>query len=110
MLILALAAALVAALAFTAATASIASAQGSGSDLCAEYPDLPGCADDPSANPDPAVADGPSATVAGDDLPFTGYPLTALILLLLALLLVGLAIRGYLAVRERTAGNRAAGP
>ena len=47
---------------------------------------------------------GPSAG-AGDDgggnLPFTGYPLSTLILILAALLIAGLAVRSYIAVRDR---------
>ena len=101
-----------------------ASAQGPGSEFCEEYPDIPGCAADPvptatepaePAEPAEPPAAPPATTAAaptvevdtGDELPFTGYPLTALILLLLILLLVGLAIRAYLAIRERVADDAA---
>ena len=58
-------------------------------------------------------AGGPAAgTGAGADgeLPFTGYPLTPLVLLLLVLLLAGLAVRGYIAARERRRLRHEAGP
>ncbi len=51
-----------------------------------------------------AGAGGPVADVGDDargELPFTGYPLTPLILLFLVLLAAGLAIRAYIAARER---------
>jgi hypothetical protein len=50
-------------------------------------------------------AGGPTAGLpggaAGGQLPFTGYPLSPLLLLLLILLLIGLTIRAYLAIRDR---------
>jgi hypothetical protein len=107
--VLAVAAMLVSVFALSAIAASDASA--SEPAICTQYPDLPQC--QPDATDPPVAADptaGPSADVAADNLPFTGYPLTALILLLLTLLLVGLAIRAYLAVRDRIASDRAAGP
>ena len=96
-------------LAFSA-IASTASAQ-SQPPVCAEYPDLPECqeptgeegaADDGA----PGAGGGPTAdSGAGGNLPFTGYPVTGLVFLLVALLLVGLAIRSYLAIRDRIAGE-----
>lgn len=91
--------------------------------ICTQYPDLPQCdqpggggddddnGDDSGGAPVPGGG-GPTADRgdAGGELPFTGYPLTFLILLLLILLLIGLAIRAYLAIRGRVAGNRAASP
>src|SRR5687767_8303386 len=73
--------------------------------ICAQYPDLPEC-EVPGPGPGPGPDGGPTADagVTGE-LPFTGYPLTPLILLLLALLLAGLAIRTYLAVRDRLADD-----
>jgi hypothetical protein len=100
--------------------AQSAPAQALGSEFCQEYPNAPGCQDtgptdneggaDPGDDATPSAA-GPSADEGstGGSLPFTGYPLTALILLLLILLLVGLALRAYLAVRDRVAGDRPAG-
>jgi hypothetical protein len=38
---------------------------------------------------------------AGGELPFTGYPLTPLVWLLLAVLVAGVCLRAHLAVRER---------
>ena len=98
-IVLAAAAMLLSVLALGAIAASEASASPA---ICSQYPDLPQCQPDATDPGTAAPAAGPSADVASDNLPFTGYPLTALILLLLVLLLVGLAIRGYLAIRERT--------
>jgi hypothetical protein len=99
--------------------AQTASGQTLGSEFCEEYPNAPGCdtgpTDNSGGNPgDDGTTDaaGPTADAGaadGGSLPFTGYPLTALILLLLILLLVGLALRAYLAVRDRVAGDRPAG-
>jgi hypothetical protein len=109
------------ALAFAGAAALIASNASQASAgvpaICEQYPDLPQCeapTDGGGSNPTGSddgtapVADegGPTAGVGtGGDLPFTGYPLTALILLLLALLLAGLALRTYLAARDRLGGR-----
>ena len=41
----------------------------------------------------------------GGELPFTGYPLTPLILLLLILLAAGLTLRAYVALRDRLRGR-----
>jgi hypothetical protein len=53
-----------------------------------------------------ALAAAPGGSTSGaeaarGELPFTGYPLTPLIMLLLLLVLGGLLIRGFLAVRDR---------
>lgn len=82
--------------------------------ICDQYPNLPQCEDDVDDEGDEgdrdevdevAAGGGPSAGAFGGgdggELPFTGYPLNALILLLLALLTLGLATRAYVAVRER---------
>lgn len=95
--------------------------------ICDQYPNLPECQPGPNPPPGPGPGPGPGPTPgpgdfppggdggpsAGPDgaaakdadgrLPFTGYPLTPLILLLLALLAGGLALRGVVAVRERLA-------
>jgi hypothetical protein len=105
------------ALAIAAVAADRASAEPA---ICSEYPGLSQCEQpttgggDTGGGVNPADgggavspipgAGGPSAAGGGarGALPFTGYPLTPVILLLLALLVAGLAIRGYVALRERT--------
>ena len=122
-------AALAVALVVGGAFASGASAQVPA--ICDQYPELPQCSpadndpdgDDPDGTDDgdtgvPAGTDdagGPSSAIPGGgggptagagatgELPFTGYPLTPLLLLLLALLLAGLLLRAYLALRDRFA-------
>lgn len=85
--------------------------------ICSEYPDLPQCEEgggNGGENPNPPQEEpddeggagggpgaGPTGDAGGGELPFTGYPLTSLMLLLLILLATGLAIRSYLAVRDR---------
>jgi hypothetical protein len=77
--------------------------------ICDQYPNLPQCEedegdedeDDENQGPGAGSGDGPSAPDAAGALPFTGYPLTALILFMLALLAVGVATRAYLALRTR---------
>ena len=97
--------------------------------ICDEYPDLPVCSEDTGGDPDPTPGDptpgdsdvgseedaGVAVPVGGDDnggagtggtgsggeLPFTGYPLTPLLLLLLLLLAIGIAIRAGIAVHDR---------
>jgi hypothetical protein len=46
---------------------------------------------------------GPTGNLGDGDgsLPFTGYPMTPLILFVLALLATGLAMRGFVTIRER---------
>src|SRR5688572_10964638 len=91
------------ALALLVTLPATAEAQG----ICQQYPDNPACLDEGGTGADPGAFDpdgtgfGPGAgtgTGTGSDsgnLPFTGYPLTPLILLLLALLAIGLAVRAY---------------
>lgn len=62
--------------------------------------------ENPPCDGGPGDGSGPSAgSGAGDDgggnLPFTGYPLSTLILILALLLIAGLAVRSYIAVRDR---------
>jgi hypothetical protein len=107
---------LAATFAFSAATADPASAQVPA--ICDEYPGLPGCqepaagggGDSPGGEDGGGVnatpGGGPTGDTAGT-LPFTGYPLTPLLLLLLLLLVTGLTIRAYLAIRDRV---RSRGP
>ena len=103
--------ALAATFAFTAAAADPAFAQQA--PICAEYPGLPQCeepatgggGDTPggtNTGGENAVPGSGAATGEADGtLPFTGYPLTPLLLLLLVLLATGLTIRAYLAIRDR---------
>lgn len=112
---LALAAALLAAVAGIFALTAVAAPEASAQlpSVCEQYPNLPQCDLGPGETEEPPIG-GPSAGPTGGpaslggqgELPFTGYPLTALILLLIVLLLVGLALRSYLAVRDRITSNR----
>lgn len=107
------------ALAISAVVADQASAQGSV--FCDQYPNDPDC-DDDGGGPDddggggpdddgnqgpggdgdgPVSGDGLGGGNDGGNLPFTGYPLSPLIIMLLILLAVGLTLRGYTAVRDR---------
>ena len=93
------------------------SALAQGNDLpaiCDEYPNLPECVVDPDPpEPDPDPNGNPSANNFGGDgdragngdgnLPFTGYPLTGLILLLVILIATGIAIRAGIAARDHLA-------
>ena len=111
--------ALLAALAAFAATALAPGSASAQSAFCQQYPNDPSCLDegggggDDDDDDDDAVGVGPGAGVAtgtGDpsgNLPFTGYPLSPLILLLLALLAIGLTVRTYIAIRDRMRGRRA---
>lgn len=105
----------------------VASAQLFKPAICNQYPDLPQCQDTGPTNnnghhhhhhhgngptndngngPTNNLGNGPSANAGNSGtLPFTGYPLTPLILLLLILLLIGLTIRAYIAVRDRLDGS-----
>lgn len=102
-----LAAGVVAAFAFAFVALSPPQASAATLPICSQYPDLPECQDDPAgtAGPGPGADQGRPTGESDGSLPFTGYPLTALVLLLLVLLLAGLTIRAYLAVRGRIAGN-----
>ena len=86
--------------------------------ICDEYPDLPQCVDpgdgggenpgdgdDEGDEDDVAGGAGPTADL-GDgtgELPFTGYPVTPLVLFLLALLAAGVILRSYLYLKQRLA-------
>ncbi|MGH2954141.1 MAG: hypothetical protein ACRDK9_08995 [Solirubrobacterales bacterium] len=117
------------ALALGAALADSAAAQQPA--ICDQYPQLPQCggsegaggggggdegnpldqgqspASDEGAGAGPGAfpgAGGPTAGAGGGtggELPFTGYPLTPLLLILLILLAAGLMIRTYLGARDR---------
>jgi hypothetical protein len=92
---------------------SAASAQGLPA-ICDEYPNLPICVEDQPGDGNQPTGDegaGPTADrgVAKGELPFTGYPLTPLILLLLLLLLLGMAIRAYVEIRDRRRARTAGG-
>ncbi len=95
-------------------------------DICTEYPDAPGCedpggggnnppggggggGDGPGVGPGGGSAD-PTQLGGGDgNLPFTGYPVSWLILFALLLLALGLAARTAMAahrsVQKRFAGD-----
>ena len=91
---------------FAVLQADTASAQGP---ICLQYPNEcdgdagPTGGTGSSSDDLPAFGSGGdgTGTGAGGELPFTGYPLTFLILLLLILLAAGLTIRAYVAVRDR---------
>jgi hypothetical protein len=114
---------LAASFAFSAATADQASAQLQ-PDICSQYPDLPQCQESAGGGGDDGTDGGTAAIpgsgdsagpTAGDvgtqgTLPFTGYPISALILLLLVLLAAGLTIRAYLAVRDRVRARDSGSP
>ena len=100
--------ALVALLAACFALIGAAPASAQSPAACEEYDD-PNCGPDGGEDPiDVPGANGDNGTGDGDgdgdgELPFTGYPLTGLILLFLVLLLAGLALRGGAALREKLA-------
>jgi hypothetical protein len=107
--------ALFAALLVGASAPSLAHAQGQPA-ICEDYPDLPVCDDADDDDDDDNDGDrdddgGPSAGGGGGSgdadgsLPFTGYPITDLLLLLAVLLAAGFAIRAYLGIRARTSGS-----
>ena len=50
-------------------------------------------------------ASSAGGTGSGGELPFTGYPLTTLLLLMLLLLALGLAIRAGVAIHDRLGGR-----
>jgi len=90
--------------------------------ICDQYPSLPICEQghhgggnhhgNPAGGPAGLGGNGPTANQgsASGELPFTGYPLTPLILLLLALLVIGLTIRTYLYARDRYRTRHSTGP
>ena len=93
-------------------------AQAQGLSICEQYPDAPACqpADNGGGNPTgtgPAAAN-PAGTAdslgaATGSLPFTGYPVSPMILFALLLILIGLLVRATSAAGRRaralTAGN-----
>jgi hypothetical protein len=95
-------AALAFAVTFSLASAPPASAQGLPS-ICDEYPNLPICEEPTGGGNNNPPGAGPTAEqgVSTGELPFTGYPLTPLLLLLLLLLLLGMALRAYVEIRDR---------
>jgi len=72
---------------------------------CVEYDDDPciGPIDNVDEDGNDGVGPGDGSGDADGKLPFTGYPLTGLILLLLVLLAVGLTIRSGTALRDKLA-------
>lgn len=97
-----------------------ASASAQGSDICAQYPDLPQCVEPIDDGGDNDLGNGGGAgggslgsggggggTLAGSsgdagaELPFTGYPLSPVVLICLILLVAGITARAGLAIRER---------
>jgi hypothetical protein len=81
--------------------------------FCQQYPDSPLCLpgggsggedDDGNAGVNAGDGFGVGTVGSGDasgNLPFTGYPITDLVLLLVAMLLAGCLLRAYLAARDR---------
>ncbi len=89
--------------------------------ICDEYPELPVCSEDGGGDIDDPADDDTSGDIDdetgaalpgsggdGGSLPFTGYPLTPLLLLLLILLATGLAIRAWIAYRDRRLASASA--
>lgn len=119
--IVALVVAMLALFAFQALAAAPASAQGQPA-ICEEYPNLPQCEDDGGGGGDDEDPTGGGGGDEGDDfgagasgdssgnLPFTGYPLSTLFLVLFALLAAGLTLRAYVAIRERLGARASGGP
>ncbi len=102
--------ALFAGIALAALTMALWAPSAEAQNICIEYPDLPQCVGPGGGegNPDGdgdgnGVGVGPSAGDLGDGgkLPFTGYPITPLVAILLALIAAGAALRTYLYVRDR---------
>jgi hypothetical protein len=112
---------LAAALAFGAATADRASAQFQ-PDICSQYPGVPQCQESAGGGGGSGPGGGSAAIPGGGEsgsasnvgtkgtLPFTGYPINALILLLLVLLASGLTIRAYVAIRDRLRARDSGAP
>jgi hypothetical protein len=110
------------ALGFMVALAIVASPPASAGTpaFCQQYSNSPECRGDVgpaggSGNETPDNAgNGPTADSDGSDsggsLPFTGYPLTPLLLLFVALLAAGLALRTATALRNRHRARPARSP
>ena len=91
--------------------------------ICAQYASIPQCeqatggggAETPAGGGGDAGSPGgiPGSAGSGADLaggtsgalPFTGYPLTPLVLILLLLLIAALTVRAGLAIRDRIGAN-----
>jgi hypothetical protein len=115
-LVSALLAAVCALILFGPSTASASSAA-----VCDQYPDLPQCQSagggGGGGGTSPSGGDGGGGGVPGSadtatgsaatagELPFTGYPLTPLVLFLVILVTGGLTIRAYVAARDRLAAH-----
>jgi hypothetical protein len=90
---------------------TLAAAPASAQGICDQYPNSPGCGQGPGGgggennnNDDDGDENvSPTANLGDGDgsLPFTGYPVTPLVLLLLGLLAAGAATRGFVAARDR---------
>lgn len=74
---------------------------------CDQYDNCPPT--NPPTNPPDNQPNGGAGPGGGEggELPFTGYPVTPLILLLLLLLATGAALRTYVAVRDRMQARHA---
>ena len=104
------------------ASSSTVSAAHAGAVDCQYFPNDPSCNPPPPPPPPPphqcqhppchgeqpvgnGGANPPGGAGEGGELPFTGYPVTPLILLLILLLASGVMIRTYLAARDRLNGK-----
>lgn len=80
--------------------------------ICQEYADLPVCnqGEEDDDGPDgPIGIPGPDDTAGGGTLPFTGYPITPIVLVALLLLIAALLLRGAIAVNDRMQARTADG-
>jgi hypothetical protein len=100
--------------------------------VCEQYPDLPQCAapdagtggepagspaagggagptpDEPAGGSIPGAGDATGASGSAGNLPFTGYPLSPLVMLVLGLLAAGLLLRAAVALRDGLDGAASA--
>jgi hypothetical protein len=80
--------------------------------ICEEYPDLPQCElpdeEEPPGDNDGNGNNGDNGGTGDTDgnLPFTGYPMTPLLMLVIVLFATAIAIRGYTAIRKRLSTER----
>ncbi len=76
-------------------------------EICVQYPDLPVCelpdngGGGPNGNNFFPPGGEPGSNSLGETLPFTGYPLTPLLLLMLLLLILAALSRAYAEIQER---------